>query len=161
MLTPRLAIVAALLLALPAAAPAAPLDPHLPADTQSYLSINVKQVLAAPLVKKHFLGLAKQAINDIEGAGALLKELGFDPFKDLDRAIVSSPGGKEADRGLIILYGAFDAAKIDKKATALAADDEDAVKVHKAPLGGGVTHPIYEVKVPNQEATLFASVASK
>src|SRR5262249_16165645 len=113
MSTPRLAALA-LLLAFPLVAPAAALDPYLPADTQSYVSINVKRLLAAPLVKKHALEPAKQAIKDIDGAGALLKELGFDPFKDLDRVIISSPGGKETDRGLITLYGTFDAAKIDK-----------------------------------------------
>lgn len=156
---PRLAAV--LMLALPAAAAAAPLDPHLPADTQSYVSINVKQLLAATVVKKHFLDLARQALGEIDGAAALLKELGFDPFKDLDRVVISSPGGKDADRGLIILHGGFDAAKIDKKAAALAADDEQAMKIHKAPLGGGVTHTIYEMKLPTVQGPLFAAVASK
>src|SRR5262245_4234234 len=114
MLTPRLAAALALLLA-PAVSRAA-LDPHLPADTRSYVSVNVKQVLGSPLVKKYALGPAKDALKQIDGVNELLTELGFDPFKDLDRVIVSSPGAKEADRGLIILYGAFDAAKIDKKA---------------------------------------------
>jgi hypothetical protein len=160
MLTPRLAAIALVVLA-PAVSRAAPLDPYLPADTQSYVSVNVKQVLGSPLVKKYALEHAKQALKELDGANELLKELGFDPFKDLDRVIVSSPGAKEADRGLIILHGAFDAAKIDKKLTAMADDDEEAVKVHKAPLGGGVTHPIYEIKVPNREEALYASVASK
>lgn len=156
----RLAAVAALLLAAPALTRAAALDPHLPADTQSYVSVNVKQVLGSALAKKFALEPARKALGDLQGVNDLLKELGFDPFKDLERVVVSSPGGKDTDRGLIILYGAFDAAKIDKKMTALAADDAESARVHKTPLGGGVTHAVYQVKL-QQKATLYAAVASK
>src|SRR5690242_3948673 len=105
---------AALLMAPAGQARAAELDPLVPADTESYVSFNVRQIVDAPIFKKQLLEPARQALKDLENVDAVLKDLGFDPFKDLDRVIVAGPGGTDTDRGLIIAYGTFDVAKFTK-----------------------------------------------
>ncbi len=157
MLLRRLALLAALALAVPSAARAADLDPYLPPDTESYVSINVKQVLASPLFKKYALDSAKEALKESEING-LLQELGFDPFKHLDRAVIASPETTDTDRGLIVLTGTFDLEKIKKKAGDAARDSEERLKVHKVPLGGGATHDVYEVVIPGQDQSMFVAL---
>src|SRR5262245_5956460 len=158
---PRFAAV--LLLALAGAAPArADVDPLLPPDTESYVSVNVRQVVESPLFQKQLLGPLKQALEEAGGAKLknTLKDLGIDPFKDVDRLTVASPGGVETDRGLVLITGTFDPAKLKSKAEEAARDTPDALKRHDAPLGGGARHAIYEVVVPNQDSSLFVTLAS-
>jgi len=155
-------LAAAVVLAQPAGAARAEteIDPFLPADTESYVSVNVRQVLDAPIVKKHLLGPAKQALEDLEEVKDVLKDLGLDPFKDLDRVIVAGPGGTDTDRGLIIGYGTFDVAKITKKAQDAARNNDDLLKIHKVNLGGGATHNVYEVVFTGQDQSMFVAVVS-
>ena len=158
---PRFAAV--LLLAL-AASPAAraDVDPLLPPDTESYVSINVRQVIESPLFQKQLLAPLKEALQEAGGdkLKETLKDLGIDPFKDIDRLTMASPGGVETDRGLIFATGTFDPAKFKLKAEEAAKDTPDAVKLHDTPLGGGAKHAIYEVAIPNQDASLFVALAS-
>jgi len=148
-----------LLLALTAApGRAADLDKYLPPDTETIVTFNVKQLLESAVVKKFgVLEHAKEALKNMDEVGDVLKDLGFDPFKDLDQVIVAGPGGNEKDKGLIIVHGKFDLEKFKKKAEEAAKDHADMVKVHKS--GANL---IYEVKVPaDQEVTLFVTLASK
>ena len=104
MLPPRIVAVLALVLAGPAAgARAADLDPYLPADTESYLSVNVRQILDSPVFKKQLLVPARAAIKEAAGGqlDLVLKDLGLDPFKDIDRLIIASPAAGDTDRGQI------------------------------------------------------------
>src|SRR5262249_47295568 len=94
--------------ALAAPARAADLDPYLPADTEVVVTVNVRQLLGSELLKKLGLDKAKEALKDLDQVKTVLDELGFDPFKDLDRLTVAGPGGTEQDRGLIIARGRFD-----------------------------------------------------
>ena len=64
---------------------AAEVDPYLPDDTEVLVTVNVRQVLDSPLVKKSTLEKLREALKDIDMAEDVLKDLGFDPFKDLDR----------------------------------------------------------------------------
>jgi len=158
MLSPRLAAVLALALVVPAAR--AEVDPFLPADTSTYVSVNVRQIVDSPLFKKQLLGPARDALKDLAEVEGVLKDLGFDPFRHLDRIIVASPGGDESDRGLMIAYGTYDLDKFKRKAEDAARDHDDVLKIHKAPLGGGATHLIYEVVVPNQDLSIFVALAN-
>jgi hypothetical protein len=151
----RLAILAVALMASQAAA----LDPHLPADTQLYVSLDLKKILDSPLFKDHLLGPARDALKGVDGVTELLDELGLDPFKDISRVIIASPDTKEADRGLVILHGTFDAAKLKAKAAKLKKEKDESVKVHDVPLGGGVKHEVYEVVLPG-DASLFVALAA-
>jgi hypothetical protein len=151
----RCLAVVALALAAPTAR--ADLDPYLPADTESYLSVNVKQVLASNLVKKYGLDPAKKALKEMELNG-LLQELGIDPFRDIDRVQIATPTTTERDRGLGILTGTFDVARLRKKADNAARDNDDSVKLHRFNLGGGAMQDVYEIAIPGQEQTMFVAV---
>ena len=161
MTAPRFAALLALVLTASAGAvQAADLDPYLPADTEFYLSVNVRQMLDSPLIKKTALAPLRDALANFDELNDILKDLGFDPFKDLDRVIVASPSSGEGDRGLIIVHGSFDVKKFQDKAADAAQNNDDVLKIHKAPLGGGVTHEVYQVDVPGQDLTLYVSLAS-
>jgi len=160
---PRLASVLVLTLGLtfaPGASRAADLDAYLPADTEFYLAANIRQILDSPLIKEIAVKPLRDAIGDAQDVNDVLKDLGFDPFKDLDRIIVAGPSSGEADRGLIVLHGAFDVKKFQDKAADAAQNNNDVLTIHKVPLGGGATHEVYQVDVPGQDMTLYVSLAS-
>src|SRR5690348_9017765 len=99
---------------------AADLDAYLPEDTESLLNINVRQLLDSQLVKKHLLDVAQEALRGNDQLQDILTDLGFDPFKDLDRVVIASPIGTEKDRGLVIVRGRFNVAKFKAKAESVA-----------------------------------------
>jgi len=141
MMRSRLAITACLALIAPAAARAADLDPHLPPDTQRYLSIDVKQIVASPVAKKLGKDRLDELLQNLPDTSALLKALAIDAQKDVDRIQLAAPNTGEADKGLMILYGRFDKAKIEKKA-----EDRDAFEVHEVKLDDKSTATLYEMK---------------
>jgi hypothetical protein len=159
MLAPRFAAMLTLALLIPAGVRAAEIDTYLPADTESYISINVRQILDSDVVKKNALGQLREALKGTDEVNDILKDLGFDPFKDLDRIIIASPRGTETDRGLIIVHGTFDVKKFKARAADAAENNGDVLKIHKVPLGGGVTHDVWEVNIPNQDQSLFVALA--
>src|SRR6516162_8339285 len=124
---------------------AADLDPYLPEDSEVVINLNVRQIVDSDLFKKNALEAAQEALRGNDQVQDILKELGFDPFKDLDRVLAASPGGAEEDRGLIIAHGRFDVAKFQAKAEQVAKDDAEHLKIHKI-LGG--KHLLYEVTTP-------------
>jgi hypothetical protein len=152
-----LAVVTALLLFAPFGR-AADLDPYLPEDTESVLNLNVRQLLDSELVKKHFLEKAQEALRGNEEIQDVLKDLGFDPFKDLDRIVIAHPISTDKDRGLVIVHGRFDVAKFKAKAEEVAKDDSEHLKIHKI-LGG--KQLLYEVSPPELEEPLFVALAGR
>jgi hypothetical protein len=149
-----LAVLVALLLAAPMCR-ADDLDPYLPEDTESVLNINVRQLLDSELVKKHLLEVAQEALRGNDQVQDVLKDLGFDPFKDLDRIVVAAPVTTEKDRGLVILHGRLDVAKFRAKAEQVAKDESDNLKIHKI-LGG--KHLLYEVNLPDRDEPFFVAI---
>jgi len=139
---------------------AADLDPYLPADTETYVSIHVRQLLDSSLMKKFGLAPAKDLLKGFDTVNDVLLDLGFDPFKDIDRLIIATPSGKETDRGLFIVHGKFDVVKFAAKANDAAKSNGNIIKAHKVPLGGGVTQAVCEVVVPSQDLSLFITLAS-
>jgi len=155
---PRLAAVLALVLSVSHSARAAELDPLLPADTETLVRVNFRQLFDAEVFKSKLLGPARQMLKESPEVADVLNDLGFDLFKDLDKVIVASPTGTETDRGLVIVRGTFDLAKFKKKADDTLESNPDVLKVHKVPLGGGDTHILYEVVVPNQDLSLYVAL---
>ncbi|HEY7326398.1 MAG TPA: hypothetical protein VH592_02070 [Gemmataceae bacterium] len=149
-----LALVTALLLSV-SLGRAADLDRYLPEDTESVLNINVRQLLDSELVKKHVLEVAQEALRGNDQAQDILKDLGFDPFKDLDRILVAAPVTTEKDRGLVIIHGRFNVAKFRAKADEVAKDEADHLKIHKV-LGG--KHILYEVNHPELDDPVFVAI---
>jgi hypothetical protein len=155
-----------LAVALAAAAPsrAAEVDRFLPDDTEIVVSINVKQLLDSELVKKYALEKARDALKDNSDIEDVLRDLGFDPFKDLDQILVASPTGGESDRGLLIVHGRFDLAKFKAKGDEAARDHPDVLKIHKVPDGLGGRNLVYEVLTPGpngNETSIFVALAGK
>jgi hypothetical protein len=131
---------------------AAEFEKHLPEDTQTVAGINVRQILDSSLVKKYGLDKIKEALKSEDEVQKILKDLGFDPLKDLDSVVIAAPGGNEPDKGLIIVRGHFDLAKFQAKAEDIAKKNGDTLQIEKA---GGKT--IYKVVL--QEQTFYASFA--
>jgi hypothetical protein len=151
----RFAGLAAILVCLPVARAAAP-EQLLPADSEIVVTINVKQILDTPLVKKHVIAAAKEALKSADEANQILEELGFDPFTDIDRITVAGPGGAEQDRGLVIARGRFDVDKFKARAEKAAQDEPDHLKIRKA--AGGI---IYEVSPPGESKSFFVALLNK
>jgi hypothetical protein len=147
---------AALLLAAPARA--VEVDKLLPNDTETVLSVNVKQILTSPLVKKLPVDKAKDLLKDQGEAHKVLTDLGFDPFNDVDTITVAGSGGTEPDKGLIIAHGKFDVAKFKAKAEEVAKENENSLKIHKVPDGKGGQTQLYEVNAPGANQAMFAAI---
>lgn len=121
---PGLAAVAALAFAA-APTPAADPDKLLPADADTVLSVNVRQLLGSEVVKQYALGQLRDALAG-QDAQKLLKDLGLDPFKDIDRVTVGGSGTDAADmKFLAVVRGKFDPAKLTAAAQKQAKDDPD------------------------------------
>jgi hypothetical protein len=152
---------AALLLAVPARA--AEVDKLLPNDTETLLTINVKQIMDAPLVQKLAIDELKKALKNMDEAQKILDDLGFDPFKDLESITVAISSGSDTDKNLIIVHGKFDVAKFTAKAEEVAKDMKDVVKISKVAGPGAESAKInlYEVNVPNQPQTMYVTIVDK
>ena len=66
-------------------------DKLLPADAEFVLSVNVKQIVESDIIKKYALAQMKQALQGND-AQKMLKELGLDPLKDIDRVVLGGSG---------------------------------------------------------------------
>jgi hypothetical protein len=130
----RLVLALALALVLRAApAPAAEVDKFLPNDSEAVTTVNFRQILDSPLVKKYGLEPLQQAIKSNDEVQKILDSLGLDPLKDIDSLTSSSPGGTDADKkGLLILHGRFNLDKIQATAEKVAKDKPDSLKIRKA-----------------------------
>ncbi|HEY7310495.1 MAG TPA: hypothetical protein VH643_14120 [Gemmataceae bacterium] len=129
----RLKLSAALLtLALLAcsAAVAGEIDRGLPANTTAVMSINLKQLLHAPVVKQHGLPPLKQALKGMDSVRETLTALGFDPLRDLDRLTLAMVG--EKDDYVLLVHGRFDTARLHLAAKKLAKEYGDRIKAQKA-----------------------------
>jgi hypothetical protein len=122
------AALAVALTALPARA--ADAVKYLPDDTQAVVSLNVRQFLDSPLVKK--ANLDKALERDVE-AQKVLKDLGLNPLKDVERVLFAR--GPSEEDSAIIFQGTFDPAKLHAKAEAALKEKKDYLKIHKGDNG--------------------------
>ena len=146
----RLAALAAVVLALPLwaapvlkTAPAFSLDKYLLDDSDGVLVVNVKTIMESPAFKKAF---AKQVADLVARPEAqqYLKDIGFDPLKDVEQMIICSSKScyrkdnskDDRDDGPFVLFqGKFDSNKLKAKMEALAKDHPDKVSSSDAPGG--------------------------
>jgi hypothetical protein len=126
-----LPVACALAAALPARA--ALDDKYLPDDADAVAVVNVKQALASDLFAKNF---KKQAVDALalEPVAAVLKDLGFDPLKDVDRvAFVKTHGfvpKTEFSSFIVLVEGRFDAGKLLAAAEKAIKDNPKLMKIH-------------------------------
>lgn len=144
-----LSFVAAIIL-LAAPAPAAEIDKYLLNDTDAVVTLNVRQLVDAPLFQKHYLENLQKSFAGNKEVDQALKDLGLDPFKHIDRILAvhgesshrldDKPGGPGKSSLLFIIRGKFDATKIHARANQFAKDVPELLKVEKTPAG-----PIYKL----------------
>jgi hypothetical protein len=140
---------------------AADLDPFLPADTESYATLNIRQMLDSALFREQIKPALKEALDGLDEVTSVLKDLNFDPFKDLGRITFASPGTGEADRGLVVISGNFDLAKFRARVNDFAKDNDEILKTHKVPDGVGGTETIYELVLPGVPNSIYSCLFSK
>ena len=107
----RFAIAAALAVALAPTARAADVDKLIPADAEYVVHFNLKQLLGSEIIKKYALDQLKQALQGND-AQAMLKELGLDPLKDIQKITIGASGTDQNDAKALILNDARGFVKI-------------------------------------------------
>lgn len=113
-------------------ASAAEIEPGLPDNTTAVLTINLKQLLHAPLVKQHVLACLQQACRNTDVVRETLEMLALDPIRDLDRLTAASVGsGGAKSEGVVILRGRFDTARFHLAAKKLVKEHGDRFELHK------------------------------
>lgn len=125
---------------------AAELDQFLPNSTEGVVTLNVKQLLAAPMVKAN-LETVKALMLAVPNVQTILDDIGFDPFTDVDRVVLAID--RDPTKSVILVHGKFDTAKIAAAAEKAAKDEGDVLKVIKA---AGYTY--YSVKPPEGKGPL-------
>ncbi len=118
---------------------------YLPEDTEVYSVVNLRQILGSALVKKVGVDTLRNLLQQSQELSDILKDLGLDPFKDIDKIISAGPATGEQDKGLIVIQGKFDVDAFRKRAAKEAKDNKDVVKMHKVKDGQGGEHTIYEL----------------
>lgn len=148
------------LLACTVSASAADVDKYLLDDTDAVAGLEVKLLLKSPLVQKNYAPLAKKQLQATGEAQKQLTEVGFDPFKDVDRILIvhgesshRTVKGKEEISPFVIVRGRFDAAKIQAKMAQLAQFAPTIFKIHKEKNG-----TVYEIA---GEKTLFVAMPDR
>jgi hypothetical protein len=122
---PALGLVLATAVAAAAPSRAAEPDRLLPPDADVVMSVNVRQALGSEIVKRYALENLKQTLQGND-AQKLLRDLGLDPLKDLDRVVVGMSGKDETDfKYLVVIHGTFDPDKLYKAAEAQTRLDAD------------------------------------
>lgn len=118
------AALAVVLAAAPVVRAAEP-DKLLPADSDSVLSVNIRQIIGSDIIKKYALEQIKQTLQGND-AQKFLSELGLDPLKDIDTVVVGASGKDQTDmKVLVIVHGKFDPNKLFKAAEAQTKKDGD------------------------------------
>lgn len=148
-------LLALALLALTVPARAADIDQYLPSDTQAVLTVNVRQILDSPLIKKHALGIMKAFLQSNAEAQKILKPLGFDPLTDVSSFTFAGPGGSDQSKGLVLVHGKFDVEKFRTKADELAKQDEKKLKVTKE---GDYTLYTTEIEQQGNSQTMYMAI---
>lgn len=121
--TCRFVAAAVLAAALAPSARAADVDKLIPADAEYVIHFNLKQILDSEIIKKYALDQIKQALQGND-AQQMLRELGLDPLKDIEKITIGASGTDQNDaKGLILIRGSFDPDKLFKAAAAQAQKD--------------------------------------
>ena len=106
-------------------------DPYLPTDAHWVASLDVRQFANAPLVKTYFAAALRQWLADQPAFREMQHALPIDLFADVDRATSAGPLPPRPDRGVLILQGRFDLAKVQTAAEQFARQEPRAFQIHQ------------------------------
>jgi hypothetical protein len=130
-------------------------DKLLPAEADTVVHVNVKQILGTDIIKKYALEQIKQLL-DGQDAKKLLTEIGLDPLKDIDKVVVGANiKGRTDTKYLMIVHGTFDPDKLYKAAEAQSKKDSDRFAMIKD--GNTV---IFKYQPENGENPIYGTVVS-
>jgi hypothetical protein len=133
---------------------AAEINSFLPKETDVVLSLNVRQVLDSPLVKKHALELIKTTLASSKEAQEAIKALGLDPLTDFSRVSVGvGLDDVNHPKAVIIIEGKFDPRKIGDVADALVKKEPKQFSIEKV---NGKT--VYKISAPDQPVIFAAPI---
>lgn len=109
-------------------------DKLVPADSENIATIQFKQILEAPILKKFGVdGLLRLAVESNEEAQKVIKATGINPFTDLDSLTIGSSGNPEKGiKAFVVLRGKFNPEKISKTVEEKAKEVGTEVKKIKA-----------------------------
>lgn len=136
-LRPSLALLGlAFLCAAPARA--ADIDRLLPDDTEMVLTVNVRQILDAAVVKKYVLPDAEKKVDS--EVQKIVRVLGLNPVKEITSITFALPGGTDPNRMLAVINGSFAPDKLQAAANqlvqsrpdTLAVQEQDGVRVYES-----------------------------
>jgi ribosomal protein L18E len=155
----RMVLGAALAVGLTASnARAAEPDKLLPAEADTVVQVNIKQLLDSDIIKKYALEQIKQTL-DGQDAKKLLTEIGLDPLKDIEKITVGASVAtltniKSNDiKFLMIVRGTFDPEKLFKAAEVQSKKDADRFSMIKD--GGTI---IFKYQPENGENPIYGTV---
>ena len=130
-------------------------DKLLPADADTVVHVNIKQILDTDIIKKYALEQLKQVL-DGQDAKKLLNEIGLDPLKDIDKVVVGANiKGRNDTKFLLIVHGTFDPDKLYKAAEAQSKKDADRFAMIKD--GNTV---IFKYQPENGENPIYGTVVN-
>lgn len=144
-----------LLGALVVPAGAADLDKYLPDDTQAIITVNFRQIIEAPVVKKYAIKEVEKGLETKE-VQQVISLLGLDPLKDITGATVAFPAEMNEKTLTVIVRGSFDLVRIHDLADKIARDKPDTLTVHKQD-----NLRLYEGKDERSKRPYFASFMNK
>ncbi len=131
----------------------ADVDPYAPADSEWAMRLNVKQLAAAPVVKKY---AADQLRTGLRAEAALLKPLtalGIDPLTDVDSFTAAGSSLPENLQAVLVARGDFDVAKVRATADGLVKQQPAAWKALKE---GDLT--VYEMRDKSGQVLAYVAV---
>lgn len=111
---------------------AAEVEKYLPDNTEAVLVVYVHQILEAPVFQKVFRGLLATSLKDNPDTQPLAGFLKDGGLRDLSRLTVAFPPGAPERKGLVIVRGRFDLAKLKPLAKVLAQDTPLTLKIRPA-----------------------------
>ena len=100
-----------------------------PNDTESVVTINVRQTLNSRPFKQHALEHLKRKLKNSDEVQKLLQELNFDPLGDVGSCTLCSRSDDEIKNVALIIHGKFDVAKLQAKVAKVAQDGSGIVKI--------------------------------
>jgi hypothetical protein len=157
MLTARTVAPAVLALAaLLPAAPAADIDPYVPANSEWMLRVNVRQLADAPALKKNAGPALRAGLGARPELMKPLVALGVDPLTDVTSLTAAGSGLPEDKQAVLIVRGDFGSDKV--RATADKQVKEQPT-IWKAMKGGGAT--TYEMRDKGGKVLAYLAVVGE
>jgi hypothetical protein len=133
------------------AAPSSRADRLVPGDASVLASLDLRQTLATPLVRKYALEELGRVLTRDDRVVKVLRLAGLDPLKDVDTLAFAASGDISNPRLLAVIRGRFDPAKVHAAATDYARQNPDKLKALQE--GDRV---VYQVQA---EKTVFGAFA--